>query len=128
MRVAPAVVLGETDRSTLEHWARGRSTPRRLVLRANILLEAARGMQNLEIARTLRTQPNTVALWRQRYRLHGIRGIRTDAPHPGRLPSILASSIDLILRKTLHERPPGATHWSTRTFAKATGLSASTIR
>ncbi len=128
VRVAPPVVLGENDRTALEQWARGRSTPHRLILRARILLRAAEGQRSLDIARELHTQPNTVALCRQRYRLHGLHGVEADAPRPGRLPSLPVSALDLVLRKTLHERPPGATHWSTRTLAQATGLSASTVR
>ena len=97
------------------------------MLRAHILLRAADGRQNLEIARELHTQPNTVALWRQRYRLHGLRGVENDASRPGRLPSIPSRAVDVVLRKTLHEHPTGATHWSTRTLAETTGLSQSTI-
>lgn len=127
MRVAPIVVLSTGERQTLERWARGRSTPHRLVLRAAIVLRVAKGLQNRQIAEGLGTQPNTVALWRQRFLNHRLDGLCRDAPRPGRKPEIPQAAVDHVLQKTLHERPPGATHWSTRTLAEAVGLSQSTV-
>lgn len=128
MRVAPAIVLSPEEREQLHTWSRGRSTPHRLVLRARIVLGAAEGKQNQAIAAALGTEPDTVSLWRRRFRDHRLAGIRKDAPRPGRKPEIPPAVVDRILQKTLHERPRGATHWSTRTMAEAVGVSRETVR
>jgi DNA-binding CsgD family transcriptional regulator len=60
MRVAAVIELSNEERTRLEAFARGRSTPARLVLRARIVLRAAKGIQNKEIARELKTQEKTV--------------------------------------------------------------------
>ena len=128
MRIAPTIVLSEEEREQLRAWSRGRSTPHRLVLRARIVLEAAEGLQNKTIAAALGTEPDTVSLWRRRFQVHRLAGIEKDAPRPGRKPEVPAAVVDRILRKTLEERPRGATHWSTRTMAEAVGVSRETVR
>jgi transposase len=55
-------------------------------------------------------------------------GLEKDAPRPGRLPSISPEKTQAVIAATLHTKPPNATHWSTRTMAKAQGLSEATIR
>jgi DNA-binding NarL/FixJ family response regulator len=60
MRIAPAIVVSNEDRRTLQRWSRGRTTPARLVLRAKILLLAAAGKLNQEIAVELQTGMKTV--------------------------------------------------------------------
>jgi transposase len=128
MRVAPKIELTAEERKTLLAWSRGRSTPARLVLRAKIVLAAAEGKLNQEIAADLRTLRKTVSLWRSRFASQRIAGIEKDAPRPGRNPSIPAETVELIVRKTTQEKPPAATHWSTRTMAKATGVSKATVQ
>ncbi len=79
MRPAPAITLTESETQTLDKWSRGRSTPARLVLRANIILASARGRQNKQIAADLGTSKKTVSLWRKRFaefRLTGIEKMR----------------------------------------------------
>lgn len=127
MRVAPAVILTREELDELETYARGRKTPARLVFRAKVILLAAAGKQNLQIAEELRTTPRAVGRWRSRFITQRISGIVTDAPRPGR-PSKIASKRQAIIDKTLHEKPKNATHWSTRTMAAATGVSESSIR
>ena len=80
MRVAPPVLLTPPERSQLESWVRGRSTPHRLVLRARIVLRASEGLENFQIAEELRTRPNAVSLWRRRFTLLRLPGIEQDAP------------------------------------------------
>jgi DNA-binding NarL/FixJ family response regulator len=63
MRVAQPIVLSEDVRRKLEHQSRGRSTPARVVLRSRIVLLAAEGLQNKQIAETLNVAPRMVALW-----------------------------------------------------------------
>jgi transposase len=128
MRLATPIALSVEEREELTRWSHGRSTPHRLVLRSRIILKAAEGMQNQDIARALGTHPDTVSLWRRRFHALRLDGIRKDAPRPGRMPRIPQEVVDSILRKTLNEKPRGATHWSTRTMAKAVGVSRETVR
>jgi len=89
---------------------------------------AAEGKQNKEIAEKLKTLPKTVTLWRGRFVVHRLDGILKDAPRPGRKPRISESKIDRIIDLTLHTKPRGATHWTTRTLAREVGVSHMTVR
>ena len=112
----------------MEAWARGRSIPLRLVQRARIIRMAADGMQNKDIARELDISRPTVQLWRQRFLAFRLAGIEKDAPRPGRIPEIPEKKVQAVVEATLHTKPPNATHWSSRSMAKAQGLSDATIR
>jgi len=128
MRVAPPVLLTPPERSQLESWARGRSTPHRLVLRARIVLRASEGLENFQIAEELRTRPNTVSLWRRRFTLLRLPGIEQDAPRSGRKPRLEPEVVRAILTKTRLTKPRGQTHWSTRTMAREVGVHRSTVQ
>src|SRR5271154_3747716 len=123
MKSARSIVLTAEERSVLLGWSRGRSTPARQVLRAKIVLLAADGLMNMEIAEQLGTAKKTVSLWRTRFAQRRVAGIERDAPRPGRKPSIPQAVVRKILAKTTQETPAGATHWSTRTLAKDVGVS-----
>ena len=128
MRVAPEILLSPEEKQQLERFARGRSAPARLVQRAQIVLLASEGKENREIAAELGIVRHTVGRWRSRYAKLGLAGIEKDSPRSGRLPTISEEVIQEVIRKTTQETPSNATHWSTRSMAKATGLSAATIR
>ncbi len=128
MRVAPEIVLSSEEREQLERFARGRSTAARLVQRARIVLLASEGKENREIAMELGIVRHTVGRWRSRYAQLGLAGIEKDSPRSGRLPRITKEAVQEVIRKTTQETPANATHWSTRSMARATGLSAATIR
>ena len=106
-------------------YARRRSVALRLVERANIILQAAEGKQDREIAAVLELGRHTVARWRARFLQHGIAEIEQDAPRPGRTRTI---DPEEIIRKTTQEKPAHATHWTTRTLARALGISEATVR
>lgn len=125
MRVAAAIILDEGQRGQLQSWARGRRNPQRLVERSQIILLAAEGKQNLEIAGQLNISRHKVARWRERFLRLGVTGLEKDAPRPGRTPTIDAQGI---VRKTTQERPANATHWSTRSMARAAGVSEASVR
>ena len=127
MHVASPLTLQLEERRELERWSHGRSTPHRLVLRSKIVLLAAKGLQNKQIAKKLRVQRNTVWLWRSRFTSHRLDGIRKDAPRPGRKQRIDRRKVDEIIERTLYTKPKGATHWSTRTMAKEAGVSRATV-
>jgi transposase len=122
MRVAPTITLSEEDRRTLESWSRGRSTQARLVQRARIVLMAADGVENIDIAREVGTDRQTVGRWRSRFAKEGIDGIRKDRPRGGRTPTKRRSMAEKVIRKTTQEKPADATHWSTRTLAAELGI------
>lgn len=127
MRVAARITLTEEQRITLESWSRGRRTPARLVLRARIVLRAAQGLENREIAIMLGTDRESVGRWRSRFAKHGLSGIQKDAPRSGRKPSIPRSKVEEIVRLTTSSKPKHATHWSTRSMASVSGVSAKTV-
>jgi transposase len=124
---AEALVLTPTHRQTLETWSRARTTPQRLSLRARIVLRAAAGQANAEIARALHTSRPTVLLWRQRVATGGVTALQNDAPGRGRRPTIPPETVQAILRATTQTTPKGATHWSTRTMATAHGVSNASV-
>jgi transposase len=128
MRIAPAVVLIDDERRQLEKYARGRSVPARLVLRARIVLMAADGVFNQDIAAELGITRTTVALWRGRFIAQRIAGIEKDAPRPGRRPRFGKRMVQKIVSMTTQEKPADATHWSTRSMARAVGVSEATVR
>jgi transposase len=127
MRVAVQVVLSREEREELERLARGRKVPARVVERARIVLLAAEGKQNQEIARLCGVTRRTASLWRRRFVEKRIAGILKDAPRSGRRPRISEEVIREIVRKTTQETPEGRTHWSTRSLAQVMGLSPRTI-
>jgi transposase len=128
MRVAPSVVLDDQQRKTLEQWARSRSLPIRQVQRARIILLAADGKQDLEIAAAVNISNQKAARWRKRFLQKGLSGLQKDAPRPGRTRTITATKVQDVVRKTTREKPDNATHWSTRTMAAASGISEKSVR
>ena len=126
-RTSP-IMLSSQEQGQLQAWAKARSQPLRLVQRAQIVLLAAQGMENQQIARRVRVSRPTVQLWRHRFLALRTAGLEKDAPRPGRLPRIPANKVQALVAATLHSKPPNATHWSTRTMARAQGVSEATVR
>ena len=128
MRVARPVILSPEQREALEARARARSAPARSVERARIVLLAGAGMQNKQIAAQLGITPEKVARWRNRFLDGGLAALERDAPRPGRTPVISPAKIQEVVRRTTQEKPDNATHWSTRTMARAAGISEKSVR
>ncbi len=128
MRIAPKVILSTAQRTQLETWANGRRVPVRLAQRAKIVLAAAEGKTNMEIADELRIGRLNAARWRQRFIDLGTAGIERDAPRPGRRRTITERTIKRIVQMTTQSCPPNATHWSTRSMAQAATVSERTVR
>ena len=125
MRVAPKVTLTDEQRAMLRRWARGRTTPMRLVRRAQIVLLAAEGAQNIEIAEQLGIERTIVGRWRRRFVAQGPAGLEKDAPRGGR-PANTALARKIV-EHTTQCKPPCATHWSTNSLASVLGTSRSTV-
>ena len=92
MKSAPIITLTDNDRKMLTRWSRGRSTPVRLMQRAQIVLLAAEGKMNRDIATELDIMPNTVGRWRERFAQGGVTAIIRDAPRSGRKPAVQRST------------------------------------
>ena len=120
--------LASGDREIVEGLVRGRNTAQKVALRARIILGAAQGISNNRLARQLGVTRPTILLWRQRYAQTGVVGLLRDAPRPGRRKRIGARQVEAIVNATLHTTPGDATHWSSRTLARAQGVSEATVR
>lgn len=119
--------MTEEQKRTLEEWTKGRITPQRMVFRAKICLLAADGLSNNAIAKRIGTSRPTVVLWRERFLQKGVLGISEDASHGPSYRRLDAEKVKQIVEATLHTTPKDATHWSTRTMAKAQGVSNATV-
>ena len=128
MEAENCIWLSPEDRALLEGWVADRNTPQKLVWRARIVLMWAQGAGLTAIVRATGKTKKTVYLWRDRYLAGGAAGLERDATRPGRKPPLDAARIARVVTMTLNEKPPGSTHWSLRTMAKAVGLSHSSVQ
>src|SRR5208337_5293276 len=110
MRIAAAVALSPEQRQALERMARARSLPARVVERARVVLLAADGLENKQIARRMRMTPEKAARWRSRFLEGGIAALEKDAPRPGRTRIITDRQVKAVVKMTLKETPANATH------------------
>lgn len=127
MRKAISIVLNDIERDTLKKLKRGRRVSVRLAERVAIVLHAADGLDNQQIAERMNISRQKAGRWRDRYAEHGLAGIEKDAPRSGRKRRIDDKQRAAVVRKTLKQTPEGQTHWSRSTMAAATGYSDSTI-
>jgi hypothetical protein len=122
------VILSGPQFTRLEQWLRGGLTPQQVVLRANIILRASQGQSDQQIARELKLQRRTAALWRRRVLLQGIGCVWEIAPGRGRKALYGKADVTRIVEATLQSKPKGSTHWSTRSMAREQGVSKNTIQ
>ena len=128
MRVAKPVLLNSEDDRRLRILSKRKRVEVRIQLRARIVLFAADGMSDKDIAEELGTDRRVVARWRGRFLSAGIDGLMQDATRPGRPRTARAAlSVQEVIRVTLEETPKGATHWSTRTLAEHLGTNATAV-
>ena len=125
--VARSIDLNDKEREQLMSFANSRSLAHAQVIRAKIVLLAAEGMTNIEIAERVDTTRETVGKWRIRFFEQGIEGLY-DELRTGRPRSIPDEEVATLIKRTLETKPEGATHWSCRTMAEATGISKSTVQ
>jgi len=123
---AVAIDLTETERGELEALLRRHGTAQASALRARIVLLAADALTNSAIAAALGIDQHTVGKWRNRFAAARLDGLH-DEPRPGAPRQIGDDAIAETIRMTLESRPAGATHWSLRAMARATGYAPSTI-
>lgn len=125
-KIAVSVGLTERERTELESLAARRRTAQGLAQRARIVLLAAQGVENKDIATELKASQNTVGKWRKRFALYRIDGL-LDEPRPGAPRQIGDDEVADVVRRTLETSPRNATHWSLRSMAQASGFAPSTI-
>ncbi len=128
MVVAVRAEVSEGQRALLERWARAHGTPQSVATRARIVLMAADGQSNSAIARTLDVSRPTVILWRERFAAGGPQALCEVKEGRGRKRSISAAKVKEIVVATTQTTPPGETHWSCRSMAKAQGVSPATVQ
>ena len=127
MRCACQITLSDADRTILERWSRGRNTQARLVTRARVVLAAAQGKDNKDIAADLRISRGAVARWRDRFAKSGVAGLEKDTPRGGRPAKARDNLVRRIIEMTTQQKPTDATHWSTRALAEALGTNHSLV-
>ena len=104
------------ERDQLVRWERRRKSSQALALRSRIVLAAADGAANWEIAEQLGISRPTVTKWRNRFARRRLEGL-LDEPRPGRPRTVSDEQVERIVTTTLESTPKHATHWSTRSLA-----------
>src|SRR3954468_10596648 len=123
---AVPIELTAEERAQLEAWERRRTSAQALALRSRIVLAAAEGPNNTEIARELGIAVSSVRKWRNRFAEHRLDGL-TDEPRPGQPRKITDAKVEEVIVKTLETTPKDATHWSTRSMAAEVGLNQTAV-
>lgn len=125
-RPRTTVTLTTEERRQLESLARRTRSARDVARRARIILACAEGRPTTAVARRLHQSPTTVCKWRARFLEARVDGL-FDEPRSGAPRSITDEQIEQIVIRTLETTPRGATHWSARGMAKASGISPSSV-
>ena len=123
---AVEIVLSDEERGQLESWSRRPTSAQALAERSRIVLAAAEGLKNTEIADRLGVHRQSVTKWRNRFAEHRLDGL-VDEPRPGRPRTLTDEKVDEVIARTLESSPQDATHWSTRSMAKETGLTQTAV-
>lgn len=127
-RHAPTLILSDTERQVLSSLVRRRQTPRGLATRAKVILLSADHPEwtLTEIGAQVGLCDDTVGTWRNRFAVHRLEGL-SDAPKSGAPRTIQDDAVERVVRLTLDTLPADATEWSTRSMAKASGLTQSAV-
>jgi transposase len=128
MRTSRRIEASDRERGQLQQVVRDGNTRQKVALRAHIVLLSVDGVSTGDIMRRLGTSAPTITRWRNRYEAEGIAGLLRDRSRPGRRRRIDGAKIAEVVERTLREKPPDATHWSTRRLAAVTGLSRASIQ
>jgi len=127
-KTTESIVLSEEQQRLLRRWVRAKTSPQRLVMRARIILMAGSGSSLSEIQVAVGVSRPTVTLWKGRFRAGGPKALLSDAKGRGRKTSIPDAKVAQILKATVETKPHAGTHWTTRTMAKAQGVSHATVQ
>jgi transposase len=124
----PPLKVTKPQREVLATLSRSQTVAHRDVQRAQALLMASDGFATTRIAKDLGVSPATVTRWREGFDRDGLKASVKVRPGRGRKPSIGPEKVAEIVSATLHETPPGETHWSCRSMARAHGVSHTTVQ
>jgi transposase len=124
--VAVEIILSDDERDTLERWARRPKSAQALAMRCRVVLACAGRASNTEVAGRFGIDRNTVSKWRTRFAEDRLEGLH-DESRPGAPRTVTDDDVESVVVKTLEGAPVGATHWSTRWMAMATGMSQSAV-
>ena len=124
----PPLKVTQPQREVLETLSRSQTAAYRDVQRARALLMASDGFATTRIAKEIGVSPATVTKWRESFDEEGLKASVKVRAGRGRKPSISPEKVTEIVHATLHEKPPGETHWSCRSMARAHGVSHTTVQ
>jgi transposase len=125
-RPVARIELSGEDAGILEGYTQRRKTAQALALRARIVLGCAAGLSNKAVAARERVTAQTVGKWRRRFVERGLNGL-LDEPRPGVPRKIDDAKVESVIVQTLESQPPTATQWSTRSMARHSGISISSV-
>src|SRR4030081_2843898 len=116
------VVITDSERTELKRLTKRAHVNRGIAFRARLVLAVGDNTTDKAVARRLRTTKTTVAKWRVRFNARRLAGLY-DEPRVGAPRTVSDDAVEAVIVKTLETTPKGETHWSTRTMAKAAGMS-----
>jgi transposase len=122
----PELALTDDERTTLQRWARRRSSSQALAERCRIVLACAEGASNIQVAQRLGVSRPTVTKWRSRFVARRLEGL-ADEPRPGAARKLTDEQVERVIVTTLETTPADATHWSTRSLARALGMNQTAV-
>ena len=122
-----ALILTDDERVRLDSLAHRSRTAPHLARRARIVLACAEGHDSKVVAKRLRMSQTTVCKWRGRFVRERVDGLY-DEPRPGAPRCVTDEEVERVIVRTLEETPRGATHWSVRGIAQASGRGRTTVQ
>ena len=123
---AVSLSLSPAERATLKARAASCTEAARVVQRARIVLAAAAGRSNVEIAQEVGLVRQAVGRWRERFARERLAGL-DDRPRPGKPPTYRDADRLRVIETACNKTPEAETHWSVRTLARATGVGRETV-
>ena len=120
------MIVTDEEREVLVRWSKRPKSPFSIAQRARIVLLAADGLTNNEVADKVGVNQTTVVKWRKRFIEQRLDGL-VDEPRPGAPRTISDADVEALVVRTLEDKPADATHWSTRDLAAKSGVSASSV-
>ena len=125
-RPIPPLALADDERKVLEQWERRPKTAQALAQRARAILACASGKSNTSVSAEVGLSKQAVGKWRARFLERRLDGL-LDEPRPGAARKISDAAVERVVTLTLETTPSDATHWSTRSMARRTGLTQTAI-
>ncbi len=126
MSTRAALNVTDQERAELKRLVRRPGTPHGLAMRCKAILLDERGLTYAAIGAKIDLREQTVLKWRRRFLTHRLAGLK-DKARPGAKRKLSNEQIAQVVRKTLQDKPPDATHWSLRSMAATSGVSRSSV-